>query len=310
VEKSAHEIRIDRFLAARQKAVGIPDSQYVALVEGKVRMGLSTYEALVNAATKPDMTGEEYNTVMEALMDRAGSAPRGMSAPLFAIANSIKDKFGKHAPQRQAGDDRSSVPRDPKAETDALYGKAGPVVHHYNPASDGITCGVPTEEAYVNRYWQYVTCPDCLSYYRPEDDPNLGATPVHYRPAGGNLTACSILLGTTPTVTSDQWRRVTCLKCRRSELAQVTVEKSKADDRSSGTNPHNNGVPMFVHDCTECIFLTRYKGQDLYFHGGEFPTVIARRSGQGYDYTSGLAAAEHDGNLAMAYTIAHRRGLL
>jgi hypothetical protein len=253
------------------------------------------------------MTGEEYNTVMDALMARAGSAPRGMDTTLLATANSIKDKFGKHAPQRRAGDDRSSVPRDPKAETDALYGKAGQVVHHYNPDTNGITCGVSNEDAYVNRYWEYVTCPDCVSYYRPEDDPVI---PVHYRPIGADVTACSTMFGITPIVTSDQWRRVTCPECRRSELAQVTVEGRRTDDRSSVTNPHDNGVPLFVHDCTECIFLTRYKGQDLYFHGGESPTVIARRSGQGEDYTSGLAAAEHDGNLAMAYTLAHRRGLL
>lgn len=161
VDLSAREIQTDRFGAARALTRNIPDSQYVALVGGKVRMGLSTYEALAKAAAKPDMTGEEYNTVMDALMARVATAPRGMDTTLLATANSIKDKFGRHAPQREAAkaDDQSSP-----ADTE--------VAHHYTPNGFTTTCELAIRNVRaIHRDWADVTCSDCLSYYRPEDDP-------------------------------------------------------------------------------------------------------------------------------------------
>ena len=49
--------------------------------------------------------------------------------------------------------------------------------------------------------------------------------------------------------------------------------------------------PVFAHDCSDCVFLGHYQEHDLYFcpkdsvDGG---TVIARWSGIGSDYASGL----------------------
>lgn len=49
--------------------------------------------------------------------------------------------------------------------------------------------------------------------------------------------------------------------------------------------------PMFAHDCDHCVYMGHYEGHDLYFcpqeAGGE-GTVIARWSGNGPDYASGL----------------------
>ena len=47
--------------------------------------------------------------------------------------------------------------------------------------------------------------------------------------------------------------------------------------------------PRHEHDCSQCTFLGYYNEYDLYFcpqHG--VPTVIARFSSHGPDYTSGL----------------------
>ena len=53
----------------------------------------------------------------------------------------------------------------------------------------------------------------------------------------------------------------------------------------------------FKHDCNACVFLGHYQGSDLYFcpRGGPaangIPTVIARRSNDPPDYTSGMVFA-------------------
>lgn len=49
--------------------------------------------------------------------------------------------------------------------------------------------------------------------------------------------------------------------------------------------------PVFEHDCDRCIFLAHFEGKDLYFCPGE-PTVIARHSSDGGDYSSGLPFAD------------------
>lgn len=55
----------------------------------------------------------------------------------------------------------------------------------------------------------------------------------------------------------------------------------------------NAGKPKFNHDCDRCIFLGRFCEEgyddDLYFcaQGGSLPTLIARHSSDGPDYTSG-----------------------
>lgn len=49
--------------------------------------------------------------------------------------------------------------------------------------------------------------------------------------------------------------------------------------------------PIFAHDCNACIFLGHYESHDLYYCPDETPphgTVIARWSGKGPDYASGI----------------------
>lgn len=48
--------------------------------------------------------------------------------------------------------------------------------------------------------------------------------------------------------------------------------------------------PVYAHDCDDCVFLGHYEGHDLYFCPKEADegTVIARWSGDGPDYASGL----------------------
>jgi RNase P subunit RPR2 len=302
--KSAAEIQTERFDTARQKTRDIPDSQYVALVKGKVRMGLSTYEALAKAATsqakdralaeaKPDLTAEEYNTVMESLMARVGSAPRGMDTTLLATANTIKDKFG------------ASTRRRAEAKPDDQSSPAKPVTHHYKPGYFTTTCSERIADVrYIDSDWAKTTCPDCLSYYRPEDDP-AQAPLVHYYNPSTDSSACGIGRR-RPMATSDQWRRVTCPNCRRSPLAQITVEASR--------NRHEP-APRFEHDCDACIFLgSETVGgvwHDLYFHPDERqPSVLARESSEGGDYRSGMNFVDRDGALALAFIRAQRRGLL
>jgi hypothetical protein len=47
--------------------------------------------------------------------------------------------------------------------------------------------------------------------------------------------------------------------------------------------------PWYKHDCTNCTFLGQFEEYDLYYcPQGNIPTVIARFSDDGPDYTSGL----------------------
>ena len=48
-------------------------------------------------------------------------------------------------------------------------------------------------------------------------------------------------------------------------------------------------TPIYEHDCDKCVFLGNYDGHDLYYcPAGVRGTVIARFSGGGPDYSSGL----------------------
>ena len=53
--------------------------------------------------------------------------------------------------------------------------------------------------------------------------------------------------------------------------------------------------PKFKHDCDCCNFLGHHQEHDLYHcsQGGSIPTVIARWSDYGPDYSSGLSFARH-----------------
>lgn len=74
--------------------------------------------------------------------------------------------------------------------------------------------------------------------------------------------------------------------------------------------------PHYEHDCSECVYLgdAEFGGQlfDLYFCTQRPPlvTVIARRSSDPHDYTSGIALAAVDPVLAEALARAEARGLV
>jgi len=68
--------------------------------------------------------------------------------------------------------------------------------------------------------------------------------------------------------------------------------------------------PRYQHDCDACVFLGEHKKYDLYFCGGDWPTVIARYSSDGPDYTSGIAFKDHVEPIGEAFNRACERGLL
>lgn len=69
--------------------------------------------------------------------------------------------------------------------------------------------------------------------------------------------------------------------------------------------------PKFQHDCNSCVFLGNYNGNDLYYCSQRsFPTLIARHSDEGDDYTSGMWLKDHDEDITVAYAIAKFRKLI
>lgn len=68
----------------------------------------------------------------------------------------------------------------------------------------------------------------------------------------------------------------------------------------------------YDHDCGACVFLGQFGSADLYFcpQGGSIPTVIARYSSSGADYTSGIFAGNRHPDLLEAKMRATARGLL
>lgn len=66
----------------------------------------------------------------------------------------------------------------------------------------------------------------------------------------------------------------------------------------------------FTHDCDVCEYLGRHEEYDLYFCK-EAPTVVARFSSAGADYTSGMAFATPGGSkpLYEAKKLAIKQGL-
>jgi hypothetical protein len=64
-------------------------------------------------------------------------------------------------------------------------------------------------------------------------------------------------------------------------------------------------APRYLHDCECCRFVGFHKDADLYYCATE-PTVIARYSDEGSDYSSGLVFANGANE---ALTIARRRAV-
>jgi hypothetical protein len=74
--------------------------------------------------------------------------------------------------------------------------------------------------------------------------------------------------------------------------------------------------PKYDHDCDRCQFLGTFDGHDLYYCPGGGPTIIARYSSDGPDYSSGMTFGEkpltHEFaciHLRVAYLIAKDLGL-
>ena len=69
--------------------------------------------------------------------------------------------------------------------------------------------------------------------------------------------------------------------------------------------------PRHDHDCDRCVFLGHHGTDDLYVCPDE-PTVIARHSSEGGNYSSGLSFVGPRGIAALteAYDRAVARGLL
>ena len=65
----------------------------------------------------------------------------------------------------------------------------------------------------------------------------------------------------------------------------------------------------FTHDCERCVFLGHTLSADLYFCDAA-PTVIARTSSTPEDYVSGIPVVPFDARLAVAYGLAHQKGLI
>lgn len=88
------------------------------------------------------------------------------------------------------------------------------------------------------------------------------------------------------------------------------MSQSTASHRGE-TQPYIVGLPLFTHDCPHCTFLGNFDKHDLYFcEQVSTPTVIARYSSYGPDYTSGLHGVDVDNCLAEAKRRAIARGLL
>jgi hypothetical protein len=74
--------------------------------------------------------------------------------------------------------------------------------------------------------------------------------------------------------------------------------------------------PRFKHHCTTCQFLGHFAQRDLYYCAtggiGEEPTLIARRSDEGWDYESGFSFGRdaHSTALTIAYNLAVQQRLI
>lgn len=71
--------------------------------------------------------------------------------------------------------------------------------------------------------------------------------------------------------------------------------------------------PQYKHDCDECFYLGRYNGKDLWYHQNPVAglcTVIARRSSEGSDYSSGLLYVGMDAAITEGYYRAMAAGLV
>lgn len=75
--------------------------------------------------------------------------------------------------------------------------------------------------------------------------------------------------------------------------------------------PRTGGEPFYPHDCTQCVFLGRYDGYDVYVcpqHGS--PTIVARYGDDGHEYKSGGTIHSHDEVLSWGLGEAFARGFL
>lgn len=154
---------------------------------------------------------------------------------------------------------------------------------------------------------------------------------VHFRNEHAPLRAavCGELFG----IRASDPGRVTCFACRKDpqfiraqdetpvKLSGVMAEDPylRALANKSRAMVPPEGIPQYVHDCSDCEYLgstlqsTGYNVEDrvelYYCHAPEEGNVLARFSNEPMNYVSGLAAAQHDPNLALAVVRAIHKGL-
>lgn len=116
------------------------------------------------------------------------------------------------------------------------------------------------------------------------------------------------------------WHTITLGYCWTGRIIVATRHcpegpKCVDDDKRWLTNwPIAHTASIFLHDCDNCVYLGHWHEEpvtddsriaDLYWCAQSgFPTVIARFSDEGSDYTSGMVAAPHIPALAEAKRLA------
>lgn len=163
--------------------------------------------------------------------------------------------------------------------------------------------------------------------------PDQPQTLVHLRNEHRELRAavCGELFG----VRTSNPGEVTCFACRRDpQFARVQdntpIKLSGVMQESTNPVMHSmyeaaiargEPVPQYLHDCSDCEYLgstLRHSGRDdgvqrveLYWcHGPDEGNCLARLSDGPADYKSGLSAAQHDPDLALAVVRAIHKGLV
>ncbi len=67
--------------------------------------------------------------------------------------------------------------------------------------------------------------------------------------------------------------------------------------------------PLYKHDCDDCIYLGAFGLRDLYYCPSGV-TLVARRTSDGPDYTSGIGYVGRNEFITEAFKRAYERGLI
>jgi hypothetical protein len=154
-------------------------------------------------------------------------------------------------------------------------------------------------------------------------------TMIHFRNEHRPLRAavCGELFG----IKTSEPGKVTCFACRKDpqfirardtppvRLAGIIEQHPVMAAMYEQAIARGEPVPQYLHDCSDCEYLgstLRRTGDEtiqrveLYWcHAPEEGNVLARMSDGLGDYVSGLSAAQHDPDLALAVVRAIHKGL-